>query len=66
MLVMSPEMPPPCAVQLFQKEQRPKVKAANPKVTAAADITKLLSEAWKAASAAVKAPYEAKAKVGQQ
>lgn len=39
------------------------MKAANPEVTAAADITKLLSEAWKAASVAVKAPYEAKAKV---
>ena len=55
---------PRYAAQLFQKEQRPKVKAANPESTAAADITKLLSEAWKAASATVKAPYEAKAKVG--
>ena len=41
------------------------MKAANPEVTAAADITKLLSEAWKTASAAAKAPYEAKAKVGR-
>lgn len=50
-------------MQLFQKDQRSKVKEDHPEVVAPSEITKLLSEAWKAAPANIKAPYEARAKV---
>ena len=50
-------------MQLFKRDQRSKVKEDHPEVVSPSEITKLLSEAWKAAPASVKAPYEARAKV---
>ena len=39
------------------------VKSKNPEASSAADVNRILTSQWKAASATTKAPFEDKAKV---